>query len=186
MMHCRMRWFGMVAAILGLAVFTSGLTLAQQTAPATQPADPNRGIEEVMLNGKKISIDYGRPEMKGRDLLSMAPDGFVWRFGMNTSTTFKTDADLLFGDKKLPKGAYSAWIKHVTGDQWTLIFNSEVGIWGLPGAKRENDVLEVPLKYSKADNAFERLTVTLMDRGGEGHLLVAWGTHRLETTFRGD
>ncbi|MCY3772950.1 MAG: DUF2911 domain-containing protein [Gemmatimonadetes bacterium] len=173
-----------VLALSTAFVAMGGIAGAQTTMPSGgEGTDPGRGMAEVSLTGGKVSIDYGRPEMKGRDMLAMAPDGFVWRFGSNKSTTFTTDADLMFGDKSLAKGSYSAWIKHVEGDSWSLILNSEVGIWGAPGAKRENDVLEVPLTYSVENEMIERLTVRLMEREGQGYLGVAWGTHRLIVGF---
>ncbi len=170
--------FSMTFAIMG------GAADAQTTMPSGEgEMDAGRGMAEVTMMGGKISIDYGRPEMKGRDMLAMAPAGHVWRFGSNKSTTFTTEVDLMFGDMSLPKGSYSAWIKRGEGDSWSLILNSEVGIWGAPGANRENDVLEVPLEYSMVDESKERLTVKLKDADGKGKLSVAWGGHRLMTGF---
>ncbi len=178
------RLIGGLAFSMAFAALGSGIADAQTTMPAgDEGTDPGRGMVEVALAGGKVSIDYGRPEMKGRDMLAMAPDGFVWRFGSNKSTTFTTEADLMFGDATLAKGSYSAWIKHVEGDSWSLIFNSEVGIWGAPGASRENDVLEVPLSYSVENETVERLTVRLMEREGQFYLGVGWGTHRLIVEF---
>lgn len=183
-MHRITRLIGGLALTVALAAMGSGNADAQTTMPSGGgDMDPGRGMVELSLSGVKVSIDYGRPEMKGRDMLAMAPDGFVWRFGSNKSTTFTTEADLMFGDHTLAKGSYSAWIKHVEGDSWSLIFNSEVGIWGAPGASRENDVLEVPLTYSVEDEMVERLTVRLMDREGQGYVGVGWGTHRLIVGF---
>ena len=179
--------FGVLALSAAFLAMGSGSAGAQTTMPmgdqGGESMDPGRGMTEVSLMGSKVSIDYGRPEMKGRDMLAMAPAGFVWRLGSNKSTTLMTDADLMFGDKMLAKGSYSAWVKHVDGDEWTLILNSEVGIWGAPGAKRENDVLEVPLQHSVEDEMTERLTVDLMDMDGMGKLSIAWGTHRLVGSF---
>jgi hypothetical protein len=173
-----------VLALSMAFVAMGGTADAQTTMPSSGgEMDPGRGMAEVTLSGVKVSVEYGRPEMKGRDMLAMAPAGFVWRFGSNKSTTFTTEADLMFGDKSLAKGSYSAWIKHVEGDSWSLILNSEVGIWGAPGAKRENDVLEVPLTYSVEDEMVERLTVRLMDMEGQGALGLGWGTHRLIVGF---
>lgn len=183
-MHRITRLIGSLALSTALMAMGSGIADAQTTQPSGgDGSDPGRGMAEVSLTGGKVSIDYGRPEMKGRDMLAMAPDGFVWRFGSNKSTTLSTEADLMFGDKSLAKGSYSAWIKHVEGDSWSLILNSEVGIWGAPGASRENDVLEVPLTYSTGDESVERLTVKLTDSDGKGKLSVSWGTHRLKGSF---
>ena len=178
------RLFSVLALSAAFVAMGSGAVDAQTTMPSDESsADMGRGMVELLLMGGKVSIDYGRPEMKGRDMLAMAPDGFVWRFGSNKSTTFTTEADLMFGDQSLAKGSYSAWIKHVEGDTWSLIFNSEVGIWGAPGASRENDVLEVPLTYTVEDEMVERLTVRLMVMEDKGFVGVGWGTHRLIVSF---
>ena len=182
-MHRITRMLGVLALSMAF-VAMGGTADAQTTMPSGGAgSDPGRGMAEVSLAAGKVSIDYGRPEMKGRDMLAMAPDGFVWRFGSNKSTTFTTEADLMFGDMTLAKGEYSAWVKHEEGDSWSLIFNSEVGIWGAPGAKRENDVLEVPLTYTMEDEMIERLTVDLRDEDGKGLLVVSWGPHCLTTGF---
>ena len=181
------------ALILSILALSFGTALAQSSQPASMGKTSNndqntdRGVVEVAFGSQSVSIDYGRPQLKGRDMLAQAPDGFVWRFGSNASTTVETTADLMFGAKKLSKGKYSAWLKHVGGDRWALIFNSEVGGWGAGAgaAKRENDVLEVPFMYSKGSKSVERFTVDIMNHGGDnGHMLATWGTHRLETTFK--
>lgn len=185
-MHRTTRWLSTIFLSAAFLSMSLGSAWAQKSAPAgrsTNSQNTNRGMVEISLKGKAVSIDYGRPELQGRDMLGQAPDGFVWRLGMNESTTFKTDTDLMFGTKKLAKGVYSAWAKHISGDKWVLVFNSEVGIWGTPGAKRANDVLEVPLTYTKKGDSVERLTIDLMAMGNGGHMLVSWAQHRLEVMF---
>ena len=100
---------------------------------ATQEAAPssNRGTAEIVIGSTQASIDYGRPELKGRNMLSQLPDGQVWRLGMNDATRFETNSDLLFGQTLIQAGRYSIWGKKVTSDDWRLIFNSEADIWGL-------------------------------------------------------
>ncbi|MBI4552743.1 MAG: DUF2911 domain-containing protein [Candidatus Latescibacteria bacterium] len=183
MMRRTRRWLGL-STLSCLALFIGLHEVTAQTSAPAQAMASNRGMVEITVKGKKISIDYGRPELKGRDMLGMAPAGFVWRFGMNESTTLKTEASLVFGKAKLPKGSYSAWAKHVEGDKWSLIFNKEVGVWGMPGAKRENDVLEVPFTYTKGNPSVERFIIELKSEGDGGRLTATWGPHKLEATFK--
>ena len=190
-MYKAARYFKVFTLSLAILAVSLGTALAQNSQPAgmgkTSNNDENtdRGMVKVAFGSKSVSIDYGRPQLKGRDMLAQAPAGFVWRFGANASTTIETSSDLMFGSKKLAKGKYSAWMKHVGDDNWSLIFNSEVGVWGLPGAKRDNDVLEIPLMYSKGSQSVERFTVDIMNHGNNnGHMLVTWGNHRLEASFK--
>jgi len=52
-------------------------------ACVSQAQNAERGNAEATIKNRKISINYGRPALKGRDLLAKAPVGTVWRVGMN-------------------------------------------------------------------------------------------------------
>mgnify|MGYP003955858695 CR=1 FL=1 len=94
-MRRMMNIFGSTALSLAIMAISLGDVMGQSSASSkssTNDQNTNRGMIEIVLNGNNISLDYGRPEMKGRDMLAMAPDGFVWRMGMNQSTTFKSDS----------------------------------------------------------------------------------------------
>ena len=50
-----------------------------------------RGSARLMLGGKQISVEYGRPSLKGRavsDLLSQLKPGDFWRLGADKSAAF--------------------------------------------------------------------------------------------------
>ena len=67
-----------------------------------------------------MSIDYGRPSLKGRDMLGQAQVGQAWRMGANAATTLKTEADLAFGAAAVPKGEYILTATKVDASQWQL------------------------------------------------------------------
>ena len=149
---------------------------AQNTNAAT------RGNAEATIKDKKISINYGRPSMKGRDLLAQAPVGTVWRVGMNQATEITTAADLLIGDKELKAGKYTLWVRRTGEDAWTLAFHPKTGVWGAPALK-EGYVAELPLKLEKATDTAELLTISLADVKGEGEVKIHWGTALMSGRF---
>ena len=149
---------------------------AQKEAPAA------RADAEATVKGKKISINYGRPNLKGRDLLAQAPVGTVWRVGMNQATEITTAADLSFGNTELKAGKYSLWVRRTGEDSWTLAFHPKTGVWGAPPLK-EGYAAELPLKLEKATDSAELLTIKLADANGEGTVSIHWGTTLMTGKF---
>ena len=137
--------------------------------------DSIRGTTEVTIKGKKISINYGRPSLKGRDLLSLAPVGMVWRLGMNQATQIDTEADLMVGSTLVKAGKYTLWLKKTGENSWTLAFHPKTGVWGVPELK-EGYVAELPLKFAKAADSAEQVTITLSDSKGSAMVKIQWGT----------
>jgi hypothetical protein len=142
----------------------------------------NRGTTEVTIKGKKVSIDYGRPQLKGRDMLSQATAGTVWRFGMNQATHIETAGELDIAGKKVPPGKYTLWAKKVSDTEWVLGFHPKTGVWGVPALK-EGYVAELPLKASTAQDSAEAFTIALTDNKGKANMKVQWGTLVLSGDF---
>src|SRR2546428_4483555 len=153
-------------------------------APSHAAAGPkaNRGLASVAINGKKISIDYGQPEMKGRDLLGMAPEGTVWRMGMNEATELKTDVALKFKDLIVKPGKYTLWAKRTGTNSWNLIVNKKTGIWGTEYDSK-SDLGSTPLTSIKLTSPIETFIIALSATGNKGTLEMSWGTTKLSNSF---
>ena len=165
----------------------TGLAVALVLAGATyaQGANP-RGKSEVMVGGKTVSVEYGRPSLKGRtveDLLGQLPAGQVWRLGADTSTTISTTGDVMFGDTKIAKGDYSLWARKEADKSWKLVFNSQHGQWGTQHDDSK-DVAAVSLKESKAAKSSEEVTITLSKADMGGKITILWGDLELSTDFK--
>src|SRR5215813_12209647 len=119
-----------------------------------------RGAAEVTIKGKKISIDYGRPSLGGRDVFSLAKVGDVWRVGNNMSTSITTEADLVVGGTTLKAGKYSLRAKKTGPETWTLNFHPKTGVWGAPPLT-EGFVAETPLKTAKVGESFYLYDTTI-------------------------
>jgi hypothetical protein len=141
------------------------------TAAATAHSAP-RGEAKVTLAGKPIVVDYGRPSLKGRDMLGQAVVGQEWRMGADSATTLKTPAGLSFGSTRVPAGEYVLRAKKVSATDWVLLLK-----------RGEEAAAEVPLKASPLDKSVEIFTIDLSEEQGQGVFRMSWGTLALSTRF---
>jgi hypothetical protein len=174
-----MRKFAMgLLSVLMVACF-AGVVVAQ--------GNP-RGTSTLTLKGKTISVDYGRPSLKGRttdELLGMLKPGALWRLGADSSTTFKTDIDLVFSGVTIPAGEYSIWMQRQGDNSWKLLFDKQHGQWGEPAPEASDCFASVPLKESKPAKSVEMVTLTLSKAGSSGGtLLIQWGTLEAAASFK--
>lgn len=163
---------------------TFGLALAVAMTLPLQAANA-RGKSEITLSGKTVSVDYGRPTLHGRtvaEMLSQLKEGGFWRLGADSSTTFETAVDLVFGNETVPAGTYSLWAEKMAGNKWDLVFNKQHGQWGTQHDAKL-DFVKVPLEESKADDSAEMVTIELEAEGGGGNLSIQWGDLELGTNF---
>jgi len=128
--------------------------------------------EEVQaeVGGAKVSVEYGRPSLKGRDMLGQAAEGMVWRVGADKAATLTTSAALSFGERSLAAGSYTVKARKDAGDSWTLLLESG------------ETTTEVPLETSSLPESVELFTI-LVSGGGSGRLEMHWGQRALATSF---
>jgi hypothetical protein len=170
----------LLIAVLAMACVVAGAQsgLAQ--------GNPRGKAEIIFVGGKGVSVEYGRPSLKGRtvtDLLSQLNVGDFWRLGADKSTTFSTKADLQFGEVTVPSGEYSLWAEREADNSWKLVFNKQHGQWGTQHDASQ-DLVSVPLKETKASNPAEMVTISLTKRGAGGVIAIQWGEMKLITDFK--
>ena len=137
----------------------------------------DRGEAKATVAGKAVTIDYGRPTLKGRDMLAQAEVGKPWRMGADADTTLKTDADLVFGGAAVAKGEYVLTATKVAEGKWQLNV--------LTKTKEKAKVADVPLELTKIPASVEMLTIDLAGDKGKGTFTLSWGDVSLKTAFTG-
>ena len=139
----------------------------------------SRGNAEATVNSRKLTINYGKPALRGRDMLAMAQVGTVWRVGMNEATEISSSGDLMVGGKRLRAGRYSLWVRKTGATQWSLAFHPMVGIWGQPELK-QGYVAEMPLELTRGPRPAEQLVITLLPRNNNAEITIHWGPSTLK------
>ncbi len=141
-------------------------------------AQGNRGKAELKAGSGSITIEYGRPSLKGRDMLSNLKVGDFWRLGMNQATVISTPVDLIFGSTKVDKGSYSLFLKRSAEDKYELVFNSQTGQWGTQH-DQSKDICQIPLEKESLSSPNEEFTIELKDAPKGGMLELSWGNTKL-------
>lgn len=151
----------------------AGLTLLGQQRQRVSPHESTTAT----IGGKKITITYGRPSKKGREIFGkLEPYGKVWRTGADEATTLETEADLMIGDLHVPAGTY-ALFTIPEQSKWTLVVNKTAKQWGAFKYEESQDLGRVPMTMKKLSSPLEQLTITLAPgSGNKGTLTVAWDT----------
>lgn len=102
----------------------AALLLTSAPALSAQIRASERGSVSQTIDGTKISLDYARPRVRGRDSLfgGVVKWKEVWTPGANWATTFETDKNIQLEGHPVPKGKYSMWMVVEQGD-WTLVLD---------------------------------------------------------------
>ncbi|MGK0481262.1 MAG: hypothetical protein ACJAQ3_001234 [Planctomycetota bacterium] len=167
-------------AILGTSCATStdtvdsmlhSFTNVSSSVTNAKPASQRKQLD-ANLEGVDVSVNYGSPSVKGRDLWdALVPYDAVWRTGANQATTIKTSGDLMVQGQLLPAGHY-ALFTIPTAAEWTVIFNEQHEQWGSNSHDESLDVLRVKTMPATSDMS-ESLEFSA---GAGGALTLHWGT----------
>ena len=172
-----------VSWVAAAAVLFAAVAVSAQKTTNVHPGkggSPHARTEWV-IDGANLSIEYGRPYLKGRPDSEVMPPGGVWRTGADEATTLKTDKALRFGSLTVPAGTYTLWtVPGASG--WQLVINKETGQWGTAYQQKE-DLGRVPMTVEKAAKPVEQLTISIDDTPTGAALRIEWGSARATASF---
>jgi hypothetical protein len=154
--------------IAGLLVLGIGVALDAQR----QRASPHEKAEAT-IDGAKISIEYGRPYVKGRKIFGgLVPFDKIWRTGADEATTLVTDKALMFGQVEVPAGTYTLYT--LPGEkEWKLVINKQTGQWGTQYTEAQ-DLGRVAMKTAPPASAVEQFTISITDTPAGGTIKLEW------------
>lgn len=164
-----------------LVLLASMAAMAQEKKPL---ASPRQTTDYTFADGKKITVDYGAPSVRGRKIMgTLVPYGKVWRTGANEATGFVTDTDLMIGDTKVPAGKYTLFT--LPGEStWQLIVNKQTGQWGLKYDESQ-DLARIPLKVGKTSAPVEMMKISFDGSGGTATTMnIEWENTKLSVPVK--
>jgi hypothetical protein len=169
------------------AMVCLAMAVSLAAAQKTTAVHPGRGGSphvrtEWAIGGANISVEYGRPYVKGRTVgKELAPYGYVWRAGADEATTLVSNKTLAFGSLVVPAGTHTLWILP-TAEKWQLIVNKNTGQWGTE-YDQKGDVGRVEMKLEKLPTPVEQLTISIDPSPTGGVLKVEFGPYRASAPF---
>ena len=190
-------------ATVVIAIVAATAVISAQRPDVKLPPSP-RGEAAIQVLGKYekgryvggqwITVDYGRPIMRGRANIfgagadygkTVNPDAAIWRAGANDTTRLTTQATLTFGTTTIKPGVYNVFVD-LKENAWQLVMstqgvqpkydpNDKVLLYGTYNYDPKFDVLRVPMRMMPLPMSLEQLTIGFSDvRADGGTLFIAW------------
>lgn len=121
-----------------------------------------------------IKITYSQPRKNGRVIFGqLVPYDKVWRTGANEATELTCTKDILVNGILLKAGTYSIFTIP-SQIKWTIIINSETGLWGSYNYNVKKDVFRFDVPVQNLDAFYESFTIQLDSRNDVADLLLIW------------
>ena len=122
-----------------------------------------------------LKVTYSQPHKQGREVFGkLVPYDQVWRTGANEATELTLTRDIKINEMTLKAGTYSIFtIPSI--EKWTIIFNSDLGMWDSYNYNPKMDVLkfEAPVTILK-DVVYEPFTIWIDQKNDKADLQMAW------------
>jgi len=164
----------MVAVCAALAA--SVLQAQQVTQTGTGTGGSPHVRAEWAIDGAALTVDYGRPSLKGRPETQLMPPGQPWRTGADQPTLLTTNKTLKIGALTLAPGSYT--INTVPGaSAWELLIGKNGGPsqGGIP-YRQDLEIGRAPMKLATTPAPVELVTIHIDDTPAGATLRIEWGT----------
>jgi hypothetical protein len=151
---------------------------AKETAGGSVKSLSVRDTVRTQIGNATLTIDYGRPLLRGRTLLGdVIPYDRVWRTGANAATQFTTSTPIKLGGVQVPAGRYTLFTTpHTSGVD--LIVNKQSGEWGTAYNGSLN-LGTIRMASEVATTTVEEFTISIIPVDHRhGKLVLEWGSFR--------
>ena len=126
-----------------------------------------------------MRVIYSRPLKQGRKVFGeLVEYGKLWRLGANEATEIEFYTDVKINRKKIPKGRYTLYAI-VNENQWTIIINKDIDVWGAFKYNQKKDVLRVDVPVEKTEETVDALSIVFDKLKTGAMLIIAWELVRI-------
>ncbi len=157
-----------------LFLFIPLLSSAQE---AIKPRPSPLAIASARYKDTYIKITYSQPHKRERLIFGgIVPYGQVWRTGANEATEITITRDILINNTPLKAGTYSLFTIPEK-DSWTIIVNSDLGLWGSYNYNSKMDVLRFIVPSQLLQGAvYEPFTISVDQKNDKAEIILTWNS----------
>lgn len=153
-----------------------GESVLAQQALESKPSP--MAIAKMKKGDAYIKVVYSRPHLRNRKMIGeQEPYGKVWRLGANEATEITITEDVKLGGKEVKAGTYSMFAVPEK-DKWTIILNSDLGLWGAYEYDESKDVVRFDVPVKKGSEKYEPFTIQFNETGTKMQMM--WDTVLVE------
>lgn len=146
------------------------------------PMDAATFPSNYKVSDKLIKVIYSRPQLKGRDLAKLTPNGEVWRTGANEATEITFYKDVMLGDTKIKAGTYSMFT--VPGEkEWTILFSTDINVWGAYTYNEAHTFAKITVPVTQSKDILEPFSIAFEGTKTGADMYLGWSTLRVKVPF---
>lgn len=168
--------------ILPLLIFLIAFETRAQDALKPRPSP--MAVTKMQFKDCYVKIVYSQPHKRGREIFGgIVPYGEVWRTGANEATEITFTKDILFNSTLVKAGTYS-FFTIPDRIKWTIILNSETGLWGSYNYNSKLDILRFDVPVQNLDTPFEPFTMLFDQVNDKATLKLMWDKTLVEIPIK--
>lgn len=191
--------FSLFITMIALCLFVN-VSFAQLTMP--HGGGSKKASVNEMIGLTKITIDYDRPAVRGREgkiwgtdiaYFGFQDQGFgtskaaPWRAGANENTVITFSTEVKIGGKTLPAGKYGLFMAVMSESEVTVIFSKDYQSWGSYFYDPAKDALRVTTKPMKTDVSKEYLQYEFANQTeNTADVVLSWEKWKIPFTIVAD
>ena len=168
---------------LSLVLLMAGVVQAQDFSDLDKsPMDMIKYPKSKSETNKIARVIYSRPQLKGRKLTSLIPEGKIWRMGANEATELTLYKALKLDGKEIPAGSYTLYAI-ASGNEITFIVNKAIHVWGAYSYDQGKDIARVTVPWNSGAKSVEAFSMSFGKADGGLDLHLGWGDRHAKVTF---
>lgn len=146
------------------------------------PMDAATFPNNYKVADKLIKVIYSRPQLKGRDLAKLTPNGEVWRTGANEATEITFYKEVMLDNTKIEPGTYSLFT--IPGEnEWTILLSKDINVWGAYTYNDANTFAKITVPVTQSKEILEPFSITFEASKTGADMFLGWSTLRVKVPF---